>query len=276
MTDHFDVIIIGGGNAGFAVSSAANRAGLTTAFIEAREFGGTCPNRGCTPKKVLVAAGHALDEIERASAHGISVGPADIDWPTLIDRTADMIGFIPGAMRGVAEKRATVFEGEARFVDEQTVEVGDTRLTGEHIVIATGSKARPLPIPGAEHLATSDDLLVDRERPERIIFVGGGVISLEFGHVFRRAGSEITILEVLPRLLPALDADAVDVLHADAERLGIGVHTSVSVNEIAKDGDEYVVRAEIDGNATELRADRVVNGAGASRTWTRSTSKQPA
>ena len=135
MTDHFDVIIIGGGNAGFAVSSAANRAGLTTAFIEAREFGGTCPNRGCTPKKVLVAAGHALDEIERASAHGISVGPADIDWPTLIDRTADMIGFIPGAMRGVAEKRATVFEGAAMAVGVPAGTVLADALTGDRFTV---------------------------------------------------------------------------------------------------------------------------------------------
>lgn len=113
MSNQFDIVIIGGGNAGFGVSAVAQEAGKTIAFVEEWDFGGTCPNRGCTPKKVLMAAAHALHEIELASVHGIDVGKPKLDWGKLIDREKDMIGFIPDAMAGVAEKRGTVFRGHA-------------------------------------------------------------------------------------------------------------------------------------------------------------------
>jgi glutathione reductase (NADPH) len=111
MTERFDIIILGGGNAGFGVSAVAAPAGKRIAFVEQRDFGGTCPNRGCTPKKVLVAAAHALHEIETASAHGITVGPAKLDWGKLIDRKREMISHLPDAMAGLAAKRGTVFRG---------------------------------------------------------------------------------------------------------------------------------------------------------------------
>ena len=108
-------------------------------------------------------------------------------------------------------------------------------------MIATGSKPRPLPIPGAEHMITSDEMLSDRELPASVIFVGGGVISLEFGHVYARAGTEVTILEALPQLLPAMDADAVARLQAESERIGIRVKTSVSVKRIEPAGGQLRV-----------------------------------
>jgi glutathione reductase (NADPH) len=194
MSNHYDVIIIGGGNAGFGVSALVHEAGKRIAFIEERDFGGTCPNRGCTPKKVLVAAAHALHEIETASTHGITVGPAKLDWGKLIRREKDMVGFIPDAMEGVAKKRGDVFKGTARFVGPNSVEVGGDTLTGDHIVIATGSKPRPLPIPGAELMITSDEVLSEETQPKEIVFIGGGVIAMEFSHVYARAGTKGTIL----------------------------------------------------------------------------------
>src|ERR1044072_8089080 len=95
--EKFDVVILGGGNAGLRVTGPARRAGLSVAMVEARDLGGTCPNRGCTPKKVLVAAGHAIDEIHRARAHKICVGQSHLDWAALIDREKQMISHIPGA-----------------------------------------------------------------------------------------------------------------------------------------------------------------------------------
>ena len=155
MSNHFDVVIIGGGNAGFGVSAVAHEAGKSIAFIESWDFGGTCPNRGCTPKKVLVAAAHTLHEIEQAKVHGIDVGEPKLDWARLVDREKSMIDFIPDAMQGVAEKRGTVFRGAAKFIGPNTIDVDGTVIEGDNIVIATGSKPRPLPIPGAEHMITS-------------------------------------------------------------------------------------------------------------------------
>lgn len=259
----FDVVILGGGNAGIGVTGPVRRAGMSVAMIEARDLGGTCPNRGCTPKKVLVAAGHALHEIEQASVHRIAVGKPRLDWAALIDREKDMIKDIPENLaRAMARRNVEVIKGHAAFASPNTIRVGDRTLEAKHIVIATGSKPRPLPIPGAEHMITSDEMLSERELPDSVIFVGGGVISLEFGHVYARVGTGVTILEALPQLLPAMDADAVARLQAESERIGIRVRTAVTVSKIQPANGRLRVTFVHDGTEHALEADRVVNGAG--------------
>src|SRR5882762_7321182 len=192
-SEKFDVVILGGGNAGIGVTGPVRLAGMSVAMIESHDLGGTCPNRGCTPKKVLVAARHALHEIERASVHHISVGKPKLDWAALIDREKDLIKDIPANLAcAMAHREVEVIKGHAVFSGPNTVRVGDRHLEAKHIVIATGSKPRPLPIPGAELMITSDEMLSERELPDTVIFVGGGVIALEFGHVYARAGANVT------------------------------------------------------------------------------------
>ncbi|MEP2735160.1 MAG: NAD(P)/FAD-dependent oxidoreductase [Erythrobacter sp.] len=262
MTEHFDIIIIGGGNAGFGVSAIANQAGKSIAFIEELEFGGTCPNRGCTPKKVLVAAAHTLHEIEQAAFHGITVSEPKLDWEKLISRKDDMVGFIPGAMQGVAEKRGKVFYGRAKFVGPNSVEVGGTVIGGENIVIATGSKPRPLNIPGAELMITSDEVLSQNRLPDEAIFIGGGVIAMEFSHVYARAGVKVTILEVAPQLLPRIDSDAVAAIRAESERLGITIKTGVEVKAVTQSGERLEVAYNHEGENFTAATNSVINGAG--------------
>ena len=259
----FDVVILGGGNAGIGVTGPTRRAGLSVAMIESRDLGGTCPNRGCTPKKILVAAGHALHEIQRAGVHHIAVGKPKLDWSALIDREKAIIKDIPGNLARAMEKRGVkVIRGQAAFAGPDTIRVGDRLLKAKHIVIATGSKPRPLPFPGAAHMITSDEMLSGREQPRSVIFVGGGVISLEFGHVYARAGTDVTILEALPQLLPAMDKDAVAQLAAESERIGIRVKTNVSVQRIEPANGKLRVIFTHDGGEHAAEADRIVNGAG--------------
>lgn len=261
--EQFDVVILGGGNAGIGVTGPVRRAGMSVVMIEQDLLGGTCPNRGCTPKKVLVAAGHSLHEIERASAHHIAVGKPRLDWAALIDREKEMIKDIPANLaRSMAKREVEVIKGHAVFAGPNLVRVGDRELEAKHIVIATGSKPRPLPIPGAELMITSDEMLSERDLPASVIFVGGGVISLEFGHVYARTGTEVTILEALPQLLPAMDADAVARLQAESGRIGIRVKTSVSVKRIEPANGRLRVVFAHDGAEHTAEADRVVNGAG--------------
>jgi glutathione reductase (NADPH) len=262
-TEKFDVVIIGGGNAGIGVTGPARRAGLSVAMIEARDLGGTCPNRGCTPKKVLVAAGQALHDIERAAQHRIAVGKPKLDWAALIAREKDMIKDIPENLaRAMARREVEVIKGHGTFAGRDGVQVGDRTLHAGHIVIAAGSKPRPLPIPGAEYMVTSDDMLSESKRPESIVFIGGGVISLEFGHVYARAGSSVTILEALPQLLPAMDADAVAKLQAKSERIGLEISTGVRIERIEATGGRFRVIFTHEGTEQTVEADWVVNGAG--------------
>ena len=262
-SDSYGVLILGGGNAGFGVTVPTREAGLKVALVEERDLGGTCPNRGCTPKKVLVAAGHALHEIHQAHVHGVSVSKPKLDWAALIDREKDMIKDIPANLaRSMAKRDVEVIKGRAVFTGPKTVRVGDRELEAGHTVIATGSKPRPLPIAGAGLMITSDEMLSERELPASVIFVGGGVIALEFGHVYARAGTAVTILEALPQLLPVMDADAVARLQAENERIGIRVRTAVSVKRIEKANGRLRIHFAHEGAEHTAEAERVVNGAG--------------
>ena len=261
--ERFDVVILGGGNAGIGVTGPARRAGLSVAMIEARDLGGTCPNRGCTPKKVLVAAGHALHEIERVSVHRIAVGKPKLDWAALIEREKAMIKDIPGDLaRAMDRRQVEVIRGDAKFEGPDRIRVVDRLLKAGHIVIANGSRPRPLPIPGAEHMITSDEVLSGRERPASVIFIGGGVISLEFAHVYARAGTNVMILEALPQLLPAMDKDAVVQLAAESDRIGIQIMTGVNVLRVEPARTRLRVVFTLRGVEHVAEADRVVNGAG--------------
>ena len=262
-TRSFDVVILGGGNAGMGVTVATREAGLSVAMIEPDLLGGTCPNRGCMPKKVLVAAAHALDEIERAPAHHITAGKPSLDWAALIDREKAMIAGIPASLGSLMERRGVeVIRDRGRFVGPNAVAVGGDRLEAEHIVIATGSTPRRLSFPGADLMITSEDVLSERSLPASVIFVGGGVIALEFSHVYARAGAKVTILEMLPRLLGNMDADAVAQLHAATERIGVAIQTGVEIQRVERAGDRLRVVYQEGGFERTVEAERVVNGAG--------------
>jgi glutathione reductase (NADPH) len=150
MAERFDVLVLGAGNAGIGAASVARAAGLSVAIIEGRGVGGTCPLRGCVPKKVLVAAAQALHQISLAPIHQIELGAARLDWGKLIARERS---FVDGASAGfealLAERGIALKRGRGRFAGPGRIAVGDELIEGGKIVIATGSKPRPLPISGA-------------------------------------------------------------------------------------------------------------------------------
>src|SRR6516165_11611481 len=241
-TRSFDVVILGGGNAGMGVTVATREAGLRVAMLEPDLLGGTCPNRGCMPKKVLVAAAHALDEIERAQAHNITVGKPSFDWAALIDREKRMIAGIPGSLAQLMTRRGVeVIRDFGRFAGPNAVAVGNDVLEAKQVVIATGSTPRKLPFAGAELMISSDDVLSERSLPASVVFVGGGVIALEFSHVYARAGAKVTILEILPRLLANMDVDAVAQLRRETERIGVAIHTAIEITRIERGRDRLRV-----------------------------------
>jgi len=263
MARQYDVVILGGGNAGLGAARVAREAGRSVAVVESREVGGTCPLRGCVPKKVLVAAAETLDTINNAGVHHIEVGRPKVDWPKLIAREQSFTEGKPAAFeRSLQSRGIDLYRGRARFLDRRRVGVDDEVLEAGKVVIATGSAPRALPISGAEHMITSDDILRLTELPQSMVFVGGGVIALEFAHVFARAGTKVTILEVTGRLLPKMEADAVAELQRATEKVGIEVLTNVQVRRIAPAGERLEVEFEHGGDTRAVVADRVANGAG--------------
>lgn len=263
MTEAYDIVVLGSGNAGMAAAGALRAAGKSVAMVESWDVGGTCPLRGCVPKKVLVAAAQVLHQIALAPTHHIEVGAPKLDWGALIARERGFVDGVPESFaKSLKGRGIELIEGRARFASPSRIVVGERMLEAGKIVIATGSKPRPLAIPGAGHLITSEDVLEMAALSARLVFIGGGVIALEFAHGFARAGTQVTILEALPRLLPRLDPDAVAQLHAESERIGIEIFTGVEVAAVAKADGGLEVRFTHDGIEKRVVADRVANGTG--------------
>jgi len=264
MVRELDLIVVGGGNAGMGAAGVAAKAGWKVALVEERDLGGTCPNRGCVPKKVLVAAAQVVDQVRRARGHGVA-GSATIDWPALQARRHEIVDPLPATMeRSLRANGVEIVRGAARFVGRREIEVAGERWRGRTIVIATGAMPKPLAIEGAEHLAISDDVLALSRVPRTAAFVGAGVVALELAHVLSRAGcSRIVLLEAADRALPRADRDAIDALVAyGREHLGIELVTGARVDRIEASGDERTIHYDAAGRAERLVVDLAVNGAG--------------
>lgn len=265
MTDDlsYDLIVIGGGTGANGVARRAAKAGWKVASIDSLPFGGTCALRGCDPKKMLIAVTEGVEWARNLDGKGLRAAPA-IDWPAMIAFKRTFTETMPGRIEGGLEKAGVnVLHGEARFTGRDTIEVNGETLSARHFHIATGARPMTLNIPGEELLATSTDFLELAQRPERIAFVGGGFIAMEFAHITRRAGSrEVTVLEMMERPLGPFDPDLVGMLSEATVDLGIDLRTGAKVVKIEKSGADITVTYDTSQGTQTLRCDRVVHGTG--------------
>jgi glutathione reductase (NADPH) len=268
MEKEYDVVVIGTGVAGRTLAGKVVRSGLKTAIIDSREYGGTCPLRGCDPKKVLTDMAHNTDRINRLRGKGVETKTSLlIDWPSLIKFKRTFTEEYPAKIEiRLADMGIDTYHGRACFEKQNTIVVGKEKLRGKYIFLAVGAKPRKLNIPGEEYLTTSEELMETEKLPEKVIFVGGGYISLEFAHVVRRSGAEVTILHRSERLLRQFDADMVDMLIKASEAAGIRILTDKPAVSIEKDDNGFVVKTgSKPGTSSETQsfhADMIVNGAG--------------
>jgi glutathione reductase (NADPH) len=263
-TKDFDLLVVGTGVAAGSVASRCAQTGWRVAVVDELPFGGTCPLRGCDPKKVLRRGAEVIDAARRMREKGI-VGQdgLGVDWPALLAFKRSFTDPVPEAKEKSFDAAGiTSLHGRAAFVDEHTLEVDGERVHGAKIVLANGARPTPLPIEGAEHLVHSDAFMELEALPPRLVFVGGGYITFEFAHLAVRAGAEATVLETSERPLGPFDADLVEQLVARSREAGIALHTKATVQRIEKSGDAFVVEAEMDGETQRFEADAVVHGAG--------------
>ncbi len=260
----FDLIILG---VGMAAISAANKCaadGWSVAVVDELPYGGTCALRGCDPKKMLRRGAEVIDAARLMQGKGIEAGDLKIDWADLVAFTRTFTDKMPDKIEGnLGSKGAATHHGTARFVNENTIEInGEERLQADHILIATGSKPRPIDVPGAAHLTDSTEFMRMETLPKRILFIGGGFISFEFAHIAARAGSDVCIIDRGELPLKGFDPDLVEKLVARGGEAGIEVRRRAVLRSIGKDDTGYRVTVETDGESEELRADLVVHGAG--------------
>lgn len=262
MTD-YDLITIGTGVAGTAASWACAEEGWRVAIVDNLPYGGTCPLRGCDPKKILRRGAEIIDYARLMEGKGIAPGTLSIDWPSLM---AHKRGFTEpmshSIEQGLKDSGIETLHGRASFTGPDQITIGGTTLSASHFLIATGARPKPLPFPGSDLMITSTDFMELEQLPKRIVFVGGGFISFEFAHIAARAGAQTTILTHGSGFLKKFDPDLVELLLSRSRDIGIATRNNTSIREIRAAGAGYQVVTEHEGETQTMEADLVVHGAG--------------
>src|SRR5258708_23670255 len=262
-TTTVDVIVLGTGSAAQSAAYPCREAGWGVAAVDDLPLGGSCPLRGCDPKKVLVAVSDLVDWSRRMQGKGVSAPGLSISWPDLIRFKRTFTDPVPEQTEHSFEQAGIITRyGRAHFVDQTSVQVGEEILVGRHVVIATGACHADLGIPGEELLTTSTQFLDLEELPRRIVFVGGGYIAFEFAHIAARAGAHVQILHRGSRPLKKFDPDLVSLLVQASQELGIEVHVNRAVTSIERQGDHLRVHARTGAQEHAVEADLVVHAAG--------------
>src|ERR687891_80361 len=251
VAEQFDLVIIGGGNAGYIPAIRASQLGMSVALIEKREgghLGGTCLNVGCIPTKALLQTAHLLHDARNGEDFGIKVGEVEFDYPQAAKRREQVVNQLRRGVQGLMKKnKVTVYNGVGSFIEPKKIKVetedGEEELEAENVLISTGSAVNTLPGLEFDHekIISSDDIVTnDESYPESVIILGSGAVGVEFASMYHDFGTEVTIVEILDRIVPLEDPEISEALKEEFEDRGIRVLTSTKADpeslEKAEDG----------------------------------------
>jgi len=265
--EHFDVVVIGGGPGGYAAALYGASAGLNVAMIEKNKVGGTCLHVGCIPAKELLETAHVYRTIAEAPAFGISTGRPEVDWSVTMERKQKVVDSLAGGVRTLLKgRKVTIYDGHGRLHAGRRVTVsggesGDVELTGDAVIIAAGSVTRTIPgfdVDG-EIVMTSDEVLSIPRLPGTAVVIGGGAIGCEFASMMADMGTQVTVLEALPKILPGCDTDVTAVVERSFKKRNIEVRTGVRVTGHEPSDGSTVVHVE---GADSIKTDVVVVSVG--------------
>jgi len=263
MSEHYDLIVIGGGPGGYSSAIAASKSGLRTALFEKSKVGGTCLNVGCIPTKFLLDKAAKLEEIRNLTELGIFREAGLFSFRKIQERKAEAVEKLSKGVASLLRKhRVTLIQGEAHLEPGRKVRCEGKTYTADHVIIATGSKPMNLSIPGAEWAITSEEALNMDKVPERLVVIGGGVIGLELASAFTAFGSEVVVIEMMPELLASELPQAAKTLTDRLRKRGIVLETGSTVRKLEKSGGRIFVIYEKDGRRETAVADQVLMAVG--------------
>ncbi|HEX8366273.1 MAG TPA: dihydrolipoyl dehydrogenase [Allosphingosinicella sp.] len=259
MADAFDLIVLGSGPGGYVAAIRASQLGLKVAIVEREKLGGICLNWGCIPTKALLRTSEVFHYMTHASAYGLTAEKPGFDLAKIVERSRKVAGQLNAGVKGLMKKnKVTVVEGEGKLAGKGKLQVGDRTLEAKHIIVATGARARDLPFAKAdgERIWTYRHAMVPKVMPTKLLVIGSGAIGVEFASFYSDMGAEVTIVEMLERILPVEDEDVSAFVHKALAKQGMKLHVSSGVEklEAGKDG----VKATLKGGATESFSHAIV------------------
>lgn len=260
---HYDIIVIGGGPGGYTAAIRASELGAKVAVVEEKRLGGTCLNRGCIPTKVLAHVSSVIDDMAKAQDFGI-LSEYKLDVERLRNQKINTVNtLVNGVGYLMKAHNIDVIYEKAKFIDKHTIEAGE-KYTADNYIIATGSKIFVPKIQGMdlEGVMTSDDALELTSIPESIVIIGSGVIGLEFAYIYNSFGSKVTVIEMLPTLLPMLDRDVANVVLNDIKSKKINLILNSKVEKILKQATGLKVLFNNAGMDSEIECTNVLVAVG--------------
>jgi dihydrolipoamide dehydrogenase len=261
----FDVVILGGGPGGYVAALRAAQLGAKTAIVEKDRVGGTCLVRGCIPTKALLQSSELYSLAKGGAEFGLVTDSIAFDWSVAQKRKAAVVDQLVKGVEGLLKAGGvTTFRGAGRLSGKGTVTVGNDVIQAKDIVIATGSAISRIPLKGAEHTIDSDQILELKDVPKRLAVIGGGVVGMEFAAMFAALGCKVTVLEMLPQILPMVDADLVSVYSKHLAGIGGVIHTNSKVAEVVKAKGGLQVRFSEGSEGGAVDADQVLLAVGRS------------
>lgn len=265
-SEQFDLVILGGGNGGYAAAFRATALGMSVAMVEKDKVGGTCLHRGCIPTKALLHSAELVDEIKESGNFGILVqSEPEVDWGKVLNFKDGVVARMYKGLSGLVKARkVTLVEGEGRLAGPRTVVVktadGERALqASKGVIVTTGSYPRDLPFIKADgdRVHNSNHGLTADSIPGSVIVVGGNYIGLEFASIYRSFGADVTVVEMLPKIAPAEDEDISEALHKLLMKRGIKFKLGVQVTGATASESGVEVQIETDGKAETLTAERM-------------------
>jgi dihydrolipoamide dehydrogenase len=263
----YDVVVLGSGPGGYVAAIRAGQLGMKTAVVERDEVGGICLNWGCIPSKALLRNAEVLGLVQHADEFGISFDNLSVDFGKAIDRSRQVVRRLTrGVEMLIRKNKVELIKGAGTLTDRNTLRLEDSgqTLTADNIIIATGARDRELPSLPVDRrvVITSREALELREVPSRVVIVGGGATGAEFAYLYRTYGAEVTIVELLPRLVPQEDEEVSSALQLAFGHQGIETLTGAGVQSVSVNGDRATVSVSTQSGTMEIEADKVLVAVG--------------
>lgn len=262
----FDILVIGGGPGGYVAAIRSAQLGLKTAVVESQHLGGICLNWGCIPTKALLRSADVYRNFKHAESFGLSAQGVSFDLAKIVARSRGVSAQLQAGVKGLLKKnKVTVFDGHGKLLGKGKVGVTKdgkpvAELAAKHIILATGARARIIPgmEPDGKFVWTYKEALVPDTVPKRLVVIGSGAIGIEFASFFNALGSDVTVVEMMDRVMPVEDEEISAFAKKSFEKQGMKILTGASVKGIAKTATEAKVSVEIGGKVQEIPADRVI------------------